>query len=268
MKDIPLDHPGASDRRDGAVVFLVGDTADRWAVLRDVLDESGYSVVLIPVGDVLQRVAQDLPDIVLLHSTVSGPEALELARRLRLDVATDRIPIIYLAAATEQQHGAPDTNADGLDWVPHPTKHRELLARIEFHLARAGLQKHTDRPVRNALDAFGYAGVTVRVCDGRMAWQTPLARQLLQTYFGGQGLPQPCAPEAVQVWLRRHALGTAPEALAALVQHDPPCLTVGHGSKRLTFRMHQQVGDSEGGGDWLVVMTEVVNTTASIQDPG
>lgn len=256
MKDIPLDHPGACDRRDGAVVLLVGDASDYLAVLRDVLDETGYSVVFTPLGDVSQRVAQDLPDIVLLHSTMSGPEALELARRLRLDVATDRIPIIYLAGATKQQHGAPDINAYGLDCVSQPIKHRELLARIELHLARAGPLKRKDRPIRNALDAFGYASVTVRVCDGRMAWQTPLARQLLQTYFGGQGLPQPCAPEAVQVWLRRHALGNTPEALATLIQMNPPCLTVQHGSGYLTFRMHQQVGDSDGGGDWLVVLSE------------
>ena len=27
--------------------------------------------------------------------------------------------------------------------------------------------------------------------------------------------------------------------------------------RRLTFRLHQQIGDSEGGGDWLIIMQEV-----------
>lgn len=29
------------------------------------------------------------------------------------------------------------------------------------------------------------------------------------------------------------------------------------GARRLTFRLHQQAGDSAGGGDWLIVMREV-----------
>ena len=28
-------------------------------------------------------------------------------------------------------------------------------------------------------------------------------------------------------------------------------------AKRLTFRLHQQIGDSESGGDWLIIMQEV-----------
>ena len=40
-------------------------------------------------------------------------------------------------------------------------------------------------------------------------------------------------------------------------QDWPPRLSVEQGARRLTFRLHQQTGDSEGGGDWLIVMREV-----------
>ena len=36
------------------------------------------------------------------------------------------------------------------------------------------------RQTRNALDAFGYATITVRLADGCLMWQTPLARELLE----------------------------------------------------------------------------------------
>ena len=36
-----------------------------------------------------------------------------------------------------------------------------------------------------------------------------------------------------------------------------PALAVEQGARRLTFRLHQQAGDSAGGGDWLIVMREV-----------
>jgi hypothetical protein len=67
---------------------------------------------------------------------------------------------------------------------------------------------------RNALDAFGYASLTVRVSDGRLMWQTPLARDLLLRYFGTSA---PQTPEPVQ-WLRRHL----PEAQARI---EPPRLS-------------------------------------------
>jgi DNA-binding CsgD family transcriptional regulator len=57
-------------------------------------------------------------------------------------------------------------------------------------------------------------------------------------------------------WLRRH-LGEA------LDQREPPRLTLENGPRRLTFRLHQRVGDQDGGeegteagGDWLIVMQE------------
>ena len=97
-----------------------------------------------------------------------------------------------------------------------------------------------------ALDAFGYASITVRVSDGRLMWQTPLARALLLRYYGTQA---PQTPEPVLLWLRRHVNG-------AEMLIEPPRLSLELGPRRLTFCLRQQIGDSEGGGDWLIIMQE------------
>ena len=102
------------------------------------------------------------------------------------------------------------------------------------------------RQARSALDAFGYASITVRVSDGRLMWQTPLARDLLMEYYGTDA---PTTPIPVLNWLRRH-VGSKE------VLREPPRLSIEIGPKRLTFRLHQQIGDSEGGGDWLIIMQE------------
>jgi DNA-binding CsgD family transcriptional regulator len=103
------------------------------------------------------------------------------------------------------------------------------------------------RQTRNALDAFGYASITVRVSDGRLMWQTSLARELLMRYCGTDA---PTTPIPVLTWLRRHVA----KGLSGV---DPPRLSIEAGPKRLSFRLHQQIGDSEGGGDWLIIMQEV-----------
>ena len=176
-----------------------------------------------------------------------------MARRLKAQPATAHIPIIFMTGLTETEHLVAALDAGGADYVTKPIKPREVMARMGVHLrtARHARQGAVERSqARNALDAFGYATITVRESDGRLMWQTPLARDLLRNHCGTES---PTTPPAVLHWLRRH-LGDATE------QREPPRLTLENGPRRLTFRLHQRVGDEDGevdaGGDWLIVMQE------------
>jgi hypothetical protein len=116
------------------------------------------------------------------------------------------------------------------------------------HPARARERHQT----RNALDAFGYATISLRAADGCLMWQTPLKRELLERYFGTHA---PQTPQAVLVWIRQCvALLDRPGEL--------PKLTLESGTTRLIFRLHQQIGDSDAGGDWLIFMREVSDKAA------
>ena len=213
------------DRANSDVVLIVDDVPDNLAVLHDALDESGYTVLVATGGEAaLQRAAQALPDIILLDAMMPGMDGFEVARRLKASPAT----------ALE---------VGGVDYVTKPIKPKEVLARIAVHLQGA----REKRQARNALDAFGYATITVRVSDGRLMWQTSLARELLQRYYGTAA---PQTPEAVLTWLRRH-LAMAEQQL------EPPRLAIEQGAKRLTFRLHQQTGDD----DWLIIMREESDET-------
>ncbi len=230
------------------VVLVVDDVPDNLAVLHDALDESGYTVLVAIDGPTaLQRAAQAMPDVVLLDALMPGMDGFEVARRLKADPATAHIPILFMTGLTDTEHLVAALAAGGVDYVTKPIKAREVLARMAVHVQGARAARQT----RNALDAFGYATVAVRARDGRLLWQTPLARQLLQAWFGAAG---PLAPAEVQDWLRRHL----PDARRAI---EPPRLAIERGARRLTFRLHQQVeldDEREGdvAGDWLLVMRE------------
>jgi len=247
-------HSATLNRADSDVVLIVDDVPDNLALLHDALDESGYTVLVATHGEAaLARAAQALPDIVLLDAMMPGMDGFEVARRLKASPLTAHIPIIFMTGLTETEHLVAALEAGGVDYVTKPIKPREVMARMGVHLGsarRARQEAHQAREARNALDAFGYASITVRASDGRLVWQTPLARQLLQSWFGE---PSAHAPAAVQTWLRR-VLAANP-VLAANI--EPPRLAIEQGARRLTFRLHQQAGDSEGGGDWLIVMREV-----------
>ncbi|HOE43048.1 MAG TPA: response regulator transcription factor [Rhodoferax sp.] len=232
------------DRANSDVVLIVDDVPDNLAVLHDALDESGYTVLVATHGQAaLQRAAQVLPDIILLDAMMPGMDGFEVARQLKAMPKTAHIPIVFMTGLTETEYLVAALESGGVDYVTKPIKPKEVLARMAVHLQGA----REKRQARSALDAFGYASITVRVSDGRLMWQTPLARDLLQRYYGTDA---PTTPIPVLTWLRRHVGST--ETLT-----EPPRLSIELSSKRLTFRLHQQIGDSEGGGDWLIIMQEV-----------
>jgi CheY-like chemotaxis protein/DNA-binding CsgD family transcriptional regulator len=228
------------DRANTDVVLIVDDVPDNLSVLHDALDESGYTVLLATSGEAaLQRAAQALPDIVLLDAMMPGLDGFEVARRLKADPLTANIPIIFMTGLTDTEHLVAALEAGGVDYVTKPIKPKEVLARMTVHLQGARLARQT----RNALDAFGYASIAVRASDGRLMWQTPLARELLAAYFGTSA---PETPAPIRDWLRRHLR----EAESNI---EPPRLSAELGARRLSIRLHQQTGDD----DWLIVMREV-----------
>jgi CheY-like chemotaxis protein/DNA-binding CsgD family transcriptional regulator len=235
------------DRGNSDVVLIVDDVPDNLSVLHDALDESGYTVLIATSGEAaLQRAEQALPDVVLLDAMMPGMDGFEVARRLKATAKTAHIPIIFMTGLTETEHLVAALESGAVDYVTKPIKPKEVLARMGVHLAGARERRQT----RNALDAFGYATITVRAADGALLWQTPLARELLLRYFGTQA---PQTPPEVWAWLQ--------QSLARLDQPgEPPRLSIERGTTRLGFRLHQQIGDVEAQGDWLIVMREVSDT--------
>ena len=246
---------GTLDRANNDVVLIVDDVPDNLSVLHDALDESGYTVLVATSGEAaLQRAAQAVPDIILLDAMMPGMDGFEVARRLKALASTAHIPIVFMTGLTETEHLVAALESGGVDYVTKPIKPKEVLARMQVHLKGARERRQT----RNALDAFGYATITVRASDGALMWQTPLARELLERYCGTHA---PLMPKPVLAWLR--------SSLAILAQHpqpgaEPPRFVIEQGASRLTFRLHQQIGDGDGnaedGGDWLIVMREVSDT--------
>jgi CheY-like chemotaxis protein/DNA-binding CsgD family transcriptional regulator len=237
------------------LVLIVDDVPDNLAVLHDALDESGYTVLIATNGEqALQRAAQARPDIVLLDAMMPGIDGFEVARRLKADADTAHIPIVFMTGLTETEHLVAALEAGGVDYVTKPIKPKEVLARMNVHLQgarRARQDAQQAGQARNALDAFGYASITVRLPEGRLIWQTALARDLLQRYCETRA---PETPPAVLEWLRKHA----PDARQRGI--EPPPLSIAQGAGSLTLRLHQQTGSDDDGDEWMIIMREVSGT--------
>jgi DNA-binding response OmpR family regulator/DNA-binding CsgD family transcriptional regulator len=247
----------ALDRAAGEVVLIVDDVPDNLSLLHDALDEAGYTVLVATDGPgAITRAQQAQPDIVLLDALMPGMDGFEVARRLKAGPATEAIPIVFMTALTETEHVVAAFAAGGVDYVTKPIQPREVLARIAAHTRTARAQ----RQARNALDAFGHATMVLRERDGRLVWQTALARTLLREHFGIEG---PFAPALLVDWVRR-------EALARRAGQPMQPLVSARGGRRLTLELHPMPdggdappddGAGEAGSDaaadeWLIVATE------------
>ncbi|MDH0866753.1 response regulator [Mitsuaria sp. GD03876] len=246
------------DRQPGDRVLLVDDVPDNLSLLHDALDEHGYTVLAATSGEAALACAQQgRPDIVLLDAMMPGMDGFEVARRLKADPSTAHMPIIFMTGLTETEHLVAALQAGGVDYVTKPLDPRAVLARMQVHLQGARQARQT----RQALDAFGYASIAVRASSGRLLWQTPLARELLQLYYGTVA---PQTPAPVLAWLRRCLAEMASSGPGAgSPAQEPPRLSAELGARRLSFRLHHCIGGDEtpgsglAGGDWLIVMREV-----------
>ena len=233
------------DRNISDIVLIVDDVPENLSLLHDALDESGYTVLVATNGEsALQRARQSLPDVVLLDAVMPGMDGFEVARRLKADFVTHHIPIVFMTGLTETEHVVAAFAAGGADYVTKPIRPAEVLARISAHVHNARQM----RQARTALDAFGQATVAVRASDGKLVWQTPLARDLLNEYFAATGK---FAPVRLLAWID--------EAIAAKSEGRPPGqLLCTSGAKRLLASFHDQTGDEE----WLVVLREENDASA------
>jgi len=231
--------PQTTDRSQGQLVLVVDDMPENLAVLHDALDESGYSVAVADNGAAALEQARTLtPDIVLLDAVMPGMDGFEVCRRLKADLQTRAIPVIFMTGLPENEQVAAAFQAGGSDYVTKPVRQNEMLARIRAHMQNARLASQA----RSALDAFGHAMLVVDP-DERIIWQTPLARQWLDIYFPAQA--KSTLPPQVSPWLQRAVLArSAGEEAAALV--------IAQGTRRLIFAL----GEADEAVQWSLVMRE------------
>jgi class 3 adenylate cyclase/CheY-like chemotaxis protein len=125
----PVAAPPATDRQ--ARILVVDDTPQNVRLLEAILIPRGYSVVTASSGQqALDRVAEQLPDIVLLDIMMPGMDGHEVCRRLRADPTTALLPVVMVTASGDQNKvKALESGAD--DFIPKPVNQTELLARVK-----------------------------------------------------------------------------------------------------------------------------------------
>jgi two-component system, OmpR family, phosphate regulon response regulator PhoB len=118
-------------------ILVVEDEESLTLLLRYNLEVAGYAVESVRRGDDAElRLAEQMPDLVLLDWMLPGLSGVELCRRIRARKETERLPVIMLTARGEEADRVRGLATGADDYVVKPFSVPELVARVGALLRR------------------------------------------------------------------------------------------------------------------------------------
>lgn len=118
-------------------ILLVEDEPSLIFTLRDTLESEGYQVIVSEDGEQAVGLAQEhKPDIMILDIMLPGKNGYEICQEIRSLKFT--FPIIMLTAKDQELDKVKGLDIGADDYITKPFGVKELLARIQARLRRAG----------------------------------------------------------------------------------------------------------------------------------
>jgi putative two-component system response regulator len=130
-------------------ILIVDDVIDNIRVAMNILKEDSYEFSFAQNGtEALRLIFDDTEpfDLILLDIMMPGFNGFEVCQKLKENIKTVEIPIIFLTAKTDVEAITKAFEVGGVDYISKPFHANELLARVKTHLelyhARNLLKKH------------------------------------------------------------------------------------------------------------------------------
>ena len=119
-----------------STILVVDDTPDNLTLMSGLLKDN-YRVKIANNGARALKIAESdtPPDLILLDIMMPEMDGYEVCRRLKADVKTRDIPVIFLTAKTEVVDETHGFELGASDYITKPISPPLVLARVETHLA-------------------------------------------------------------------------------------------------------------------------------------
>ncbi len=119
-------------------VLVVDDNPTNLSVLVNLLRDVGLRVLVATDGEsAIEQTQYVKPDLILLDVMMPGIDGFETCQRLKANIETTKIPIIFMTALSETVDKVRGLSLGAVDYVTKPFEHEEVLVRIRTHLTIA-----------------------------------------------------------------------------------------------------------------------------------
>ena len=130
---------------EAKLILVVDDEPRMRRFIRMNLDLEGYRVIEADNGlEAMQRVREDLPDLVLLDVMMPEMDGFEALRLIR---ETSNVPIIMLTVKGDEEDRVRGLELGADDYVTKPFSPRELSSRIKAVLRRSEMPTPAEESV-------------------------------------------------------------------------------------------------------------------------
>jgi len=125
--------PPARDHRPK--LLLVDDEPTNLQILRQILQDN-YRLLFARDGEkALQLAADEQPGLILLDVMMPGLTGYETCRRLKADIRTEGIPVIFVTALNEASDEELGFGVGAVDYITKPVSPPIVRARVRTHLS-------------------------------------------------------------------------------------------------------------------------------------
>lgn len=117
-------------------ILVVDDVPNNIFLLREVLEEGGYTVTAAQDGlaAIAAATATPQPDLILLDIMMPGLDGFEVCRRLKAEPATCHIPVLFITARDDETEEEQGFAAGGVDYITKPISIPIVRARVRAHM--------------------------------------------------------------------------------------------------------------------------------------
>lgn len=113
-------------------ILIVDDEKNIRALFRDELEDEGYEVEIAGSGrEALDKVAAQLPDLVVLDIRMEDMTGLEVLAELRKKYSHEQLPVIMCTAVRGLQDDFTIWDAHVSDYITKPVDLEELKSKIK-----------------------------------------------------------------------------------------------------------------------------------------
>lgn len=117
-------------------ILIADDNPANLQVLSDLLEQSRFKVFVAKNGvSAFNKTILIQPDIILLDIRMPKIDGFETCRRLKQDVRTKNIPVIFLSASDQTSDKITGFQVGGIDYITKPFQREEVLTRIQHQLS-------------------------------------------------------------------------------------------------------------------------------------
>jgi len=157
-------------------ILIVDDEPANIDMLGEVLMPEHKIRVVVNGPEAIEiALSSNPPDLILLDIMMPGMDGYEVCKRLKTDMRTSKIPVIFITAKSEEADEKKGFQLGAVDYITKPFRLSVIQARVRTHLTLKKYQDHMEAILREETEDIRASNNQLRIeIDERKKTQTAL----------------------------------------------------------------------------------------------